>query len=937
MELYLPSEFKKIIDKNKRLSGALYTVISKFSDWITKNNMEFFPEYTDHGIDHIQSVLNTAAEIISGESLKLLSSEDVYVLASSVLLHDCAMHITRDGLWDLIESDVYNGVLLGFGSEEDWKSRWEGFSIDVRKFDESDLRKFFGEYRKVDLPNIGSNSLDDNQKIIVGDFVRKYHACLAQVISTHGIPAINGPYEMFNKEQKYLNELSGLVARSHNYKLRDVVDALGDERKRRYRNTLPAFLMGVLRIADYLQIKSDRTPKILFETNGFCSPISIREWKKHLSIISTHGDHPDEELLFVEAFPEDPITLMGIKTLLNGLQKELDEFWAVIGEVYSRFPPLNNLGITYRRVKSNIDNPVDYVEKNHKSYFPEVLSIKSDNQKLFPLLIKPLYGNSPQVGIRELLQNSVDACNERYSEEIGGNINKKKIPYRVELILDYVNSTVTVRDDGVGMGVDVIKNYFLKVGASYRTSEYWKSTFLREGESFVPRTGKFGIGMLAGFLIGHEIEVRTRKVGSVPSKQIFFRYRLDLEEIELRYLPGKFVGTEVTVYSNKEIMDVIKESFEVRDYPGYLYGDEDVMSSWWYVFDSPAVKVTFIDENGEKTEIDSDYKINKASVFEGWVSVHETNLDGFFWRRNKDNPNVYCNGIVVQRMRFPGIVVDQGFCSLVYDDFEICIFDNHGIFPLNLTRDSLLGVEFFELDKLSESFYNYLCERVEKYNLDYRFERNRITEFVEEFRAKKRWAEQELSPLVFDYEKIYPFASEEHQSASRYVLVDFIHQNQRRGIIYHSDFQDFMRGYSYSCFTQVEKTGNVVEAAVYNFVLNKRKREYVLYEGGYLYTPIYDESGHDVEGWVFVRSYDYDKIGSSALSYFEEMGLKTTYINDEWILVSKEESSHDIPDLGLKILELTGTFFIFVIYKPVKLKMNSFSDFWDSRRNRKLS
>ena len=157
------------------------------------------------------------------------------------------------------------------------------------------------------------------------------------------------------------------------------------------------------------------------------------EWKKHLSIISTNDYHPDDELLFIEAFPDDAITLSGIKKLLTGLQQELDEFWAVTGEVYSRYKPLNNLTIKYRRVKSNIDDPIKYVETNHKSYHPEILSVKADNQKLFPLLIKPLYGDIPHIGFRELLQNSLDASNERFSKESGKNIIDLDIPYEINI------------------------------------------------------------------------------------------------------------------------------------------------------------------------------------------------------------------------------------------------------------------------------------------------------------------------------------------------------------------------------------------------------------------------------------------------------------------------------------------------------------------------
>lgn len=313
MKLKLPIKFEKVLEQDTKLRAETLRLVSEFFDWMYENKTEFFPEYTDHGVLHVQSVLDTAEEIILDESFKILSPEDIYVLVSAVLLHDCAMHISKNGLWELISNNRFNGVLFGFSSDEEWLHRWNNFSSDVNRFEESDWYKFFGEYQPVTLPNIGDSSISDDQKIVIGDFVRRYHACIAQVISTYGIPVDKGVHEVFNSEFNPLNQLAGFVARSHNYGLRQVKDKIShNNRDRMYLNVHVSFLMGVIRIADYMQFTSKRTPKKLFENKGFCSPISIAEWEKHLSIISTNDADPDQELLFVEATPDDAKTLVGI-------------------------------------------------------------------------------------------------------------------------------------------------------------------------------------------------------------------------------------------------------------------------------------------------------------------------------------------------------------------------------------------------------------------------------------------------------------------------------------------------------------------------------------------------------------------------------------------------------------------------------------------------
>jgi hypothetical protein len=925
MKLILPERFRDKITTKISLSGALDTLVDTFSEWLTNNKTEFFPEYTDHGIDHVQSVLNTADEIISEESWAIITPEDIYVLTSSVLLHDCAMHISKEGLWDLITNDLYNGVLLGFDSEEEWSSRWGAFCSEVSRFDESDYTKFFGEYRDVDLPEVGCKSLEDNQKIIIGDFVRRYHACISQVISTYGIPSSNGAIEVFKSDFNYLNQLSGFIARSHNHSLRHVVDLLGDERKREHRNTHPTYLMGVLRVADYLQLKSDRTPKILFNTIGFCSPISINEWKKHLSIISTNDYHPDDELLFIEAFPEDANTLVGIKNLLKGLQKELDEYWAVNGEVYSRYQPLDKLKLNYRRVKSNIDDSIKYVESNHKTYYPEVLSVKSDNQRLFPLLIKPLYGDLPQVGVRELLQNSLDATNERYGQEIKGNVNELAIPYEINITIDFDNNTFELSDSGVGMDVEVIKDYFLKIGSSYRTSEQWKSTYNFEGTTRIPRTGKFGIGMLAGFLIGDKIEIFTRHMDN-DSRSIHFEYTLDSNEIELKYKRKSEVGTVITVHSDEKRLKLVEKTLgtDFNKYPQYYREHENELSSWWYFLDSPKVNV-LVKNNSDCNVINPIYVIKKNELFKNWNKVDTSTLDGFYWRYNNEKNHVYCNGIELQKMKSPRIKIQTGFDEVVFKNIEICLFDNGGIFPLNLTRDALVINDFYEIEKLKSSVDNEYISKYINMASKYIYFKSFIVNFARLFVADELW-HMSFVPFIFNPEKMFPFGGTEHIKESKYVYIDFIYANQNRGLIYNPEFDKIKHEFNYSCFTNSEKTVGTIERAINHLLLNRGKDQ-----GWNFESEDVSKTNQNISSWLYIKKFDFDKLQDSRVGFLESRGLTITNHAD-WVVISKNEDSDDTPDLGNKIISIKDKkVFMFSLYKAIELTSTEFSNLWEDK------
>ena len=65
------------------------------------------------------------------------------------------------------------------------------------------------------------------------------------------------------------------------------------------------------------------------------------------------------------------------------------------------------------------------------------------------------------------------------------------------------------------MTEDTIINYLLKAGASFRNSDIWRENFEdSEHHSKVERTGRFGVGLLASFLLGNKIKVKTKYLNS---------------------------------------------------------------------------------------------------------------------------------------------------------------------------------------------------------------------------------------------------------------------------------------------------------------------------------------------------------------------------------------------------------------------------------------
>jgi molecular chaperone HtpG len=110
--LIIPSRITELLSHDAGLHSTVLETIATVSPWAQENKTVFFPEYTDHSLVHMSDVLAAADSIISDESWPLISTQDVAAIALSVLLHDCALHLTEDGFFSLV-----SGSYPGFSSK----------------------------------------------------------------------------------------------------------------------------------------------------------------------------------------------------------------------------------------------------------------------------------------------------------------------------------------------------------------------------------------------------------------------------------------------------------------------------------------------------------------------------------------------------------------------------------------------------------------------------------------------------------------------------------------------------------------------------------------------------------------------------------------------------------------------------------------------------
>lgn len=712
--LSLPRRTKEKLELSAAYQGFVYSSIDNFNAWLSDNKTVFFPEYTDHGFVHLNEVLLSADSIILDESWELLTPQDMAAMVISVLLHDCAMHLTEDGFYSLI-NDEFDAISSRYtGTEEKWSVVWFEFFSEAKRFDAKKLRSIFGDDQPVRAIPTAKIDLSGRDRLLIGEFVRRNHARLAHEIAFNGVPGADGKSVRLAPEpDRNFLDLCGFIARSHNLGLRNAVDKLERNKRQVHLNTHAPFLMLVLRIADFIQIHSERAPNQLLNLKNLVSPISRGEWEKHRSVVEMHQAHEDPEAIYIDAEPEDALTYEALKRLFFDIQSELDLSWSVLGEVYGRYGELSALGIGVRRIRSSLDDIDDFLITKKPQYIPKVLKFRTADSEMMELLISPLYGDRPEVGIRELLQNSIDACVELNDLAVKHGIGGLDDPgFDVSVTLKSISEDegyLIVEDFGVGMTLDVVENYFLNIGASFRNSDRWKKDHETDGHSNVYRTGRFGIGLLAAYLLGEELLVETRHVNEESSKGLRFQCKKGGDDIVLSYTEFH-VGTRITIKINKDV----KENLIL-----------DTQSWDWFSLSYPRVVRKLVDGDGEKILEQSRSVPNSDTDVSGsnWHRISVPGYDDVTWtyetiRKNRfryysNSNSLICNGIIIKdNITYSELEISEKMGVISAKVPSINVFDQDGRLPINLERTGLVGKSLPIEKELSESVSDYISKEI---------------------------------------------------------------------------------------------------------------------------------------------------------------------------------------------------------------------------------
>lgn len=450
---------------------------------LLQENVRSTPDFTVHDITHVDALWETA-DLVCGDQVALNPAE-AYVLGCSFVLHDAAMG----------EAAYGTSVPETLGEE-----RWRDL-VSVAYYRQEGC---WPDQHQLSAPP------SEIAEACLATAIRETHAEQARRLVEQAWRSSSGN-EIFLIEEVHLREvygpLIGDLAASHWWP----VDRLADEFRRKWGSlpwqpsewTIePLKLACVLRLADATQIDARRAPTLLFSLRG-PQGVSREHWR-----FQEHVSRPDRD--------GDRVTYTSLRPFLphdaTSWWLALDYLRAIDLELKAVDALLHDLGRDRLAVRAvaGVDSPERFAEHFRvQDWRPIDATVKVGD---VPRLVRSLggeqlYGDKPDVALRELIQNAQDAVLARQA------LQPDFPDGRIEIRLSENDGSwcLEVRDNGVGMDEETLIHGLLDFGTSGWSSPTVRNLFPGlAGGGFTP-SGRFGIGFFSVFLLGDRVELITRR------------------------------------------------------------------------------------------------------------------------------------------------------------------------------------------------------------------------------------------------------------------------------------------------------------------------------------------------------------------------------------------------------------------------------------------
>jgi hypothetical protein len=463
------------------------------------------PGLTLHDETHFEALWSRVDQI-AGPNYCLTPLE-LFVLGGAILLHDAAN-----------STAVFPGGFAEVEATPEWRDAVEDWHTR-RHASNPDPEEGYPEPTQ-----------EDKSEILL-EALRAIHAERAETLASFEVSAAGERFYLIEDDQLrvHLGVLIGSIAASHHWDIGALTTRLpsisGSLAGMPSDWTVrPVLLACLLRCADATQVDQSRTPDFLYGLLKLRNT-SEKHWRAQNRIATPLVDRHDQHaLVFTSTRPF--------------LRQDADAWWLAYDalqvanrELQASDSLIRDLGLppfAINRIKG-AESPLRLAQYLQAiGWSPVSAEVKvSRVDKIIDLFGgEKLYGNRPEVSLRELIQNAADAI--RFRREL----EPREVHYEGAVTIKLVHSQekpdehwLIVEDDGLGMSEAVLTGPLIDFGASYVSSALVKAErpgLMSKGRK---RIGQFGIGFFSCFMISEEVLVTSRPFDAALSDARTLHFR----------------------------------------------------------------------------------------------------------------------------------------------------------------------------------------------------------------------------------------------------------------------------------------------------------------------------------------------------------------------------------------------------------------------------
>lgn len=551
-----------------------------------------FVNYSLHDGSHSRSVIQTVERFLGEERICRLSATDTFMLLACIYSHDYGMSQTFNKIYDVLGSADFKSFLENSGKNGQQLEREDAQAVYM-------LLQYLGKEKT----NIPLNDLYYSIMLVVQLYLRPEH--------WKGVLRVKRDFEgLFqgHLKKRFICGMEGIaeICMCHGQPIDQILklsyraDGMAGDKYH------PRFIAFMLRLGDSLDMDNGRFPMWFVRevalNRHFIPKLSMLHFRKHEAIshllitpeaieITAHcaseqigGEEKNEhkrEVLEEDARRESYEVASLIYEWTGGLREECENIvmhWSEIAQPDFGNPPARPQVVIY------VDGK-EYTAENQR------IQMRMPHERVMKLLEGTNIYEERCVGIRELLQNAVDASLLQLWSDLLQNkysfcgLSKNRVmegldlwdmrdktrlsvfenySITVEVIEDLLRNQVmvVVKDKGIGITREEMK-YIAEIGSSREKNERIRK-MVEIMPAWLRPSGIFGIGLQSVFQMTDCIEFYTRQHNAPEQHILLNSYGKNRGKIEFREIPP---GSGETYYDNAIPGTNVKIAIDPNKFP----------------------------------------------------------------------------------------------------------------------------------------------------------------------------------------------------------------------------------------------------------------------------------------------------------------------------------------------------------------------------------